>query len=323
MILALDRVEDTLAAIRSALDQSGIARHVTVLDQGSQPAHLEQLAAAIADRADVSLLCAHTNLGVALGRNRASGFGHGRVIVALDNDAVFATTGTVAGLVAAFDRDPALAAVGCRIVRFDDGADDLSSWGYPPALLPLSAGSFPTATFVGAGHAIRRAAWDTAGGYDPALFFCWEEFDFCLRIIAMGWQIAYRGDLVVRHKVAAEHRVAWPERRWYQFVRNRLYIGRKYGDSWPRLLPRIALYAVKGAWNGLTWQTLKAIMAAVVMARMVRPRSLPITAVAYVDRCDGAYRGSWHQRLRREVLVSLDYPTTRPESAPAAKRHPA
>ena len=30
-------------------------------------------------------------------------------------------------------------------------------------------------------------AWQQAGGYDPKLFFCWEEFDFCLRAIALGW----------------------------------------------------------------------------------------------------------------------------------------
>ncbi len=46
------------------------------------------------------------------------------------------------------------------------------------------------------------AAWEQAGGYDAKLFFCWEEFDFCLRAIALGWRIRYRGDIVIRHKVS-------------------------------------------------------------------------------------------------------------------------
>jgi GT2 family glycosyltransferase len=82
------------------------------------------------------------------------------------------------------------------------GDDDLSSWGYPSALLTSTRETFEAATFVGAGHAIRRAAWDDAGGYDARLFFCWEEYDFCLRAIARFWRARYRGDIVVRHKVS-------------------------------------------------------------------------------------------------------------------------
>ena len=105
----------------------------------------------------------------------------------------------------------------------------MSSWGYPTSLLPRAGESFDTVTFVGAGHAIRRAAWD---GYDEALFFCWEEFDFCLRAIERGWRIRYRGDIAVRHKVSPEQRVAWSGTRWFHFVRNRLYIERKWGAGW-------------------------------------------------------------------------------------------
>ena len=319
IILTLGRVEDTIAAISSALAQTGVSRHVTVLDQGSRNADLARLAAAIDGRQDATLLRADGNLGVAEGRNQATAFGHGRAIVALDNDAVFAAPDTVARLAAGLDAAPDLAAIGCRIVRFDDGADDLTSWGYPSSLLPLSAGSFEAATFVGAGHAIRRSAWNAVGGYDKALFFCWEEFDFCLRAIALGWRVMYRGDLAVRHKVAAEARVAWSEARWFHFVRNRLYVGRKSGDTWLALAPRIAGYALKGALNGLPRQTLRGIAAAVRMAEAVRPKPLPDRAQAYLTRCDRVWRGSWLRRLRAEVLVKL----TRPHSAPAGRRHPA
>ena len=98
---------------------------------------------------------------------------------------------------------------------------------------PAAAGGgrFDAVTFVGAGHAIRRAAWQDAGGYDEALFFCWEEYDFCLRAITRGWRIRYCGDLVVHHKASRARRVTWSGRRWFHFVRNRLYIERKYGGS--------------------------------------------------------------------------------------------
>jgi GT2 family glycosyltransferase len=299
VILSLNRATETVAAIGSALAQSGVSRHVFVVDQGSTPQALAMIAAAVAERDDATLVALDRNLGVAGGRNRGAALGHGRVIAGLDNDAEFATGDTLQRLVAALDADPGLGAVACRIVRHDTGADDLSSWGYPIGLLPYAGRSFETGTFVGAGHVIRRTAWDAVGGYDPALFFCWEEYDFCLRAGACGWRIRYRGDLVVRHKLASEVRVAWSADRWFFQVRNRLYIGRKYGDGWVALAPRMIGYLLKGLRNGLVVQTVRAMHAAV---RMPLPACGPV-----VPRVDPTrrYRGGWLTRLAREVLAPL------------------
>jgi GT2 family glycosyltransferase len=303
IILALDRAKETCAAIDSALAQLGVTRHVTVLDQGSCPAALVRIIAHVGNRPDVTLLRAERNLGVAGGRNHATAHGHGRVIAALDNDAEFGDRRVLARAVAALDDDPAIGVVGCRIVAHGTGSDDLSSWGYPSRLLGRAGDSFDTATFVGAGHVIRRAAWDAAGGYDAALFFCWEEFDFALRVIGAGWRIHYRGDLVVRHKVSGERRVGWSDTRWFQHVRNRLYIGHKYGASWLALAPRIAGYLVKGLRSGLLMETLHAIVAAVRLGWSTPVRPLPAEAQMYLRRTDTEQRGSWRYRLRHEVMA--------------------
>ena len=136
VILSLDRPEETAAAIRSALTQTGVSRHVFVVDQGSRPENLACLAGTVASRGDVTLVALDANFGVAGGRNRGTALGHGSVIFGLDNDAEFADDATLARAVAALDADPALAAIGCRIVVHATGADDLSSWGYPRSLLP-------------------------------------------------------------------------------------------------------------------------------------------------------------------------------------------
>jgi GT2 family glycosyltransferase len=308
IILSLDRPAETAEAVRSALAQRGVTRHVVVVDQGSEPTNLARLAALLRDRPDATLVRLPENLGVAGGRNRASAIGHGRVIVALDNDAEFATEDTVAEAVAALDEDAGLGALGFRILAHVNGEDDQSSWGYPPRLKPLAAGSFDAATFVGAGHAIRRTTWEQAGGYDEALFFCWEEFDFCLRAIALGWTIRYRGDIAVLHKVSPGQRVAWSATRWFYFVRNRLYIERKYGASWPSLAPRMAGYFLRSLRNGVPRQMLRGVTAAVGMSRELRPQPLPLHARAYLARTDRAHRGTLASRLREEVMAALPAP---------------
>lgn len=308
VILSLGRVAETLAAIGSALTQTGVTRHLVVVDQGSTAPDLARLAAVIAGRVDATLIRLDHNHGVAGGRNRGSAFGHGRVIAALDNDAEFATPDTLSRMVAALDAEPGLAAIGCRILNHATGDDDLTSWGYPRNLLPCSAEAFDAVTFVGAGHAIRREAWDDAGGYDEALFFCWEEFDLSLRAIARGWRVRYRGDIAVRHKVSAEHRVCWTQDRWFHFVRNRLYVAHKHGAGWASLAPRMAGYLMKGVRNGMGSQTLRAIRAAYGLSTAVPRASLPWAAQDYLRRNDAMHRGGWLRRLRAEVLAVLPAP---------------
>ncbi|SDB56259.1 glycosyltransferase family 2 protein [Belnapia rosea] len=312
IILALDRAEETIAAIASARAQAGIAKHVWITDQGSKPENLARLAAAVEGAPDATLVRLDRNWGVAGGRNRATALGRGRVVFALDNDAEFRDPDTLARAVRAMDAEPDIAAIACRILVFDSGADDLSSWGYPQGLLPRSAESFDVATFVGAGHAIRRRDFERTGGYDDALFFAWEEFDFALRAINAGQRIRYRGDIAVRHKVSGEHRFGWSGTRWFHFVRNRLYIGLKYGLAPASLLPRFLAYQVKGARNGVLAQGLRAGPAALGLWRAFRPAPgteslyrLTPAARDYLARNDAAHRGGLGRRVRAEILAAL------------------
>lgn len=319
IILAMDRARETVEAAASARAQTGVSKHVWIADQGSDPENLAILKAAIGNAPDATLVKLDRNWGVAGGRNRATALGSGRAVFALDNDAEFDGADTLARAVGALDAEPDLAAVGCRILVHATGADDLSSWGYPPSLLPRAAESFDATTFVGAGHAIRRADFAAAGGYDDALFFCWEEYDFSLRAIAMGKRIRYRGDIAVRHKVSGEHRFAWSGNRWFHFVRNRLYIEMKFGASWASLLPRFLAYQAKGARNGVLAQGLRAGPAALRLARAFRPPpgqeglySLDGAARDYLARNDAAHRGGILDRVRREVLADLPTAGTKP-----------
>jgi GT2 family glycosyltransferase len=316
----MDRAAETVEAIASARSQQGLAKHVWIADQGSSVENLARIAAAVENAPDATLVRLDRNHGVAGGRNRATALGRARVVFALDNDAEFDRPDTLARAVAALDAEPELAALALRILVHATGQDDLLSWGYPQTLLPRSAESFEVATFVGAGHALRRADFEAAGGYDDALFFAWEEYDLALRLLNMGRRIRYAGDIAVRHKVSSEGRFNWSGTRWFHFVRNRLYIEMKHGANAATLLPRFLAYQLKGARNGVLRQGLQAGPAALALARRFRPEPgtehlyrATAHAQAWLARNDAAHRGTLVDRLRREVLGAL--PQNRPQPA--------
>jgi hypothetical protein len=123
--------------------------------------------------------------------------------------------------------------------------------------------------------------------------------------------VRYRGDLAVRHKVSPEKRFAWGGTRWFYFVRNRVYVGMKYGSP-ASALPRFLAYQIKGARNGVLLQGLRAGPAALRMWREFRPapgterlHRLTPAARDYIRRNDAAHRGGPLRRVRTEVLSAL------------------
>jgi GT2 family glycosyltransferase len=303
IILALNRISETIRAVQSALSQEGGHFHVFVLDQGSEAGQFEKLAAFLAGQARLTFLATKQNLGVGGGRNRLTGLGHGSLIVALDNDAVFGSRDSIVRAMQAFDSEPRLGALAFNILDKHGLNADQSSWGYPQPLLQHYKGQFTTTTFIGAGHAIRRSTWEEVGGYDESLFFTWEEYDFCLRAIALKWLIKYDGGIPIRHDVAPEARVSWSQARTHYFVRNRLIIERKWGTHWVNLLPRIAGYALRGVLSARLNPTISGIIAAVRISQHPAYSMTPAMR-DYIFVNETQYRGNWWTRLRYEIVWS-------------------
>jgi GT2 family glycosyltransferase len=320
IILSMDRTEDTINAIASALEQNGVTKHIWVVDQGSRPENLEMLKTYVADKIDVHLETLPHNLGVAGGRNIATSFGRAPYVVALDNDAIFADTGMLRRTVDYMNANPDLGAIGFQILNYFSLTNDDRSWGYPKALLSRWREEFDTTMFIGAGHALRRDVFERAGGYDDRLFFCMEEIDLCYRIINLGYGVRYVPHLKVYHKVSPEHRVSWTGDRFYYLVRNRLYHCFKYGRALPVIICFALGYMVKGFNNGVLGQSLRAARDAVAMsyrlARSSEDKSLyhlSERAMAYIHEHDISYRGNLWFRIRKEVLAKLPGTTVTPE----------
>ena len=182
IILAWGRIDDTCAAIDSALGQRGVEVRLIVVDQGTEESEFGRLATFCSERQGVVLIRNEENAGVPGGRNQGAAEGVAPFIVSLDNDAEFATPDELARAVGRFIAVPRLGALGFRIRLFSQDADDASSWSYPK---PLSAASTPflAERFVGAGHMIRRTAFEAAGGYDPTLVFMHEESELAYKCL--------------------------------------------------------------------------------------------------------------------------------------------
>ncbi len=99
-------------------EQTGVSRHVIVVDQGSRPEALALLAETVRERDDATLVALDHNHGVPGGRNvgnqprpwPASSSAWTTMPCSTAPD-------TLARMKAAFDADPDLGALGCRIVR--------------------------------------------------------------------------------------------------------------------------------------------------------------------------------------------------------------
>jgi GT2 family glycosyltransferase len=294
------------------LAQQGVRLRIWVVDQGSDSDTIERLQRHVADKPSVHLEITGRNLGIPGGRNLATQLGRAPYVVALDNDAEFCGENEVAVAVRRLESDPTLAAIGFRILNFFSRADDERSWGYPKSLRPRSDREFLATRFIGAGHALRRAAFEAVGGYDGSLFFYWEELDLSYRLINAGYRILYAPEIAIFHKVSPEHRVSWASGRFYYRVRNRLYIEYKYGAPLLYIIALAGAYILMGMYNGVNHQALRGAWDAVGMCRRYyrahRGRTvsrLSAEANRYIRDNDLRHRGSLWHRLQVELFAKL------------------
>jgi len=265
IILDWNRPARTIAAIESALAQTGIERTVWVVDQGSEPENRAQVRAYCAGRRDVHLHQLERNVGVAAGRNIASRLGSAPYIFSLDNDATFTDDTCIARAVARFEANPKLGALAFRIVDAETGSEE-PYWDYPAAYLHSKPASFEVTRFLGGGYGVRREAFERAGAYDEQLFFGGEERDIAWRMLNCGYRLQWHRDLEVVHDRTGESKVDWSDRRYYYLVRNSLYINHKFGAGVAGFARGAASFGLRGLRNGLCHAAARGVVSGLVMS---------------------------------------------------------
>lgn len=128
-------------------------------------------------------------------RNIGAGATTGRYLCFIDDDCV-PPDNWLAVLISTLQEEPRRAAVGCRLVSESTGfwnecADFALFWPY----------QYPTKHKTALGSAaiiVQREAFQAADGFDEKLKAS-EDWDFCLRVRAMGWHCVHDPAVAVLH----------------------------------------------------------------------------------------------------------------------------
>ncbi len=236
-------------------------------------------------RAATSIVETETNIGIPAGRDLGLRSTATEVVGFLDDDAV-ASSGATAAIAAAFGADPQLGAVALRLV--DEHGDTARRH------VPRLGGRDPerggeVALFLGGACAVRRSAYDDAGGYWGELFYGHEELELCWRLVDRGWTIRYLADVTVFHPRSEIGRHA---EGWAMTGRNRVMIARRT-LPWPVALAHVTL-----------WLAIGSLRAPGAEHRRAYVRGWRAGWRAPVDRRPISWRAVWRLcRLRRPPVV--------------------
>jgi GT2 family glycosyltransferase len=178
--------------------------------------------------AGVQTITLGQNAGVAGGRNEGVAASAGDVVVFLDDDGWFPDpAGLGAHLTARFAADPELAVVSFRVLDPQGGPG--ARWHVPRLRAGAPERSSQVTTFAGGACAIRRSAYQEAGGLPEAFFFGHEETDLSWRLIDLGYRLEYDAAATMCHPPVKNARHA----TWYRLeARNRVWLARR-NLPWP------------------------------------------------------------------------------------------
>jgi GT2 family glycosyltransferase len=230
---------------------------VVVLTMGNRPAELERAVDSALNQKDVevevvlvgngadvpgswpdnvTVMRLPENVGIPAGRNRGVEATSGELILFLDDDGWYDSTGLGAHLRDRFVADPKLGIVSFRVRDPEGGPGERRHVPRLRAGDPLR--SSEVTTFLGGACAVRRAVFDAAGGLPEDFFYAHEETDLAWQALNAGYHIVYDAECVMFHPAVAPTRHAM----FYRLnARNRVWLARR-NLPWPVALTYLAVW---------------------------------------------------------------------------------
>ena len=226
-------------AVRSALDQEHVDVEVVLVGNGVTGDWTPGDGGAFGDER-IRLVRMATNVGIPAGRNRGVEASTGEIVLFLDDDGWYRSTRLGAYLRDRFEADPTLGIISFRVKDPEGGP------GERRHVPRLRAGdperSSEVTTFLGGACAMRRAAFDAAGGLPERFFYAHEETDLAWQALNAGFRIEYDATAVMFHPAVLPTR----HDMFYRYnARNRVWLARR-NLPWPIALTYL------GVWVALT-----------------------------------------------------------------------
>ena len=178
-------------AIESALSQTYADIEIVVVDDGStDPVTLDVLAHAAWPR---TRILHQGNAGPAAARNAAIQASLGEYILPLDADDRIEPT-YVEKAMAAMQADPNVGIVYCKAMKFGAESGPWNLPAYTLRELVIDNVIFVTSLF-------RRADWEQVGGFSEALTLGVEDYDFWIKIVALGREVRQLEECLFHYRV--------------------------------------------------------------------------------------------------------------------------
>ena len=201
------------AALAAALESLGPGHDVVVVGNGWTPTGLPDGVRPVALAED---------RGIPAGRNAGAREAGSDLLFFLDDDAQLAAPGALAAVEARFAAEPDLGLLQLRVIASDGGRPP-RDWVPRLRVGDRARSSDVTAVWEGA-VAIRRAAFDAAGGWPEAFVRGHEGVELAWRVMDAGYRVAYAGDIAVLHPAYA---TAPHAHSVYFGARNRVWLARR------------------------------------------------------------------------------------------------
>ena len=208
-----NRPDDLKRGLASLLDQRDVDLDVVVVGNGWQPVDLP---------AGVKAHALSENVGIPAGRNAGVSLVQGDLLFFLDDDACLPEDDSLARIARQFAADPTLGMIQPRVVD-PDGREAPRRWT-PRIRASDPARTSPAMNVWEGAVAIRRDAFEFAGGWPELFWYAHEGIDLAWRVWDGDFHVRYDGEIEVHHPAIQPTRHA----EFYRYqARNRVWLARR------------------------------------------------------------------------------------------------
>ena len=208
-----NRPDDLKRGLASVLSQRDVDVDVVVVGNGWQPVGLPD---------GVNAKGLPENLGIPAGRNAGVSLVEGPLLFFLDDDACLPEDDILARMAAQFEADPTLGMIQPRVVD-PDGNQAPRRWT-PRVRVGDAARSSPAMNVWEGSVAIRRDAFEFAGGWPEPFWYAHEGIELAWRVWDGDFHVRYDGEIEVYHPAIQPTRHA----EFYRYqARNRVWLARR------------------------------------------------------------------------------------------------